>query len=239
MNIDPLPRTSYGAAVSTDSAVAEFFRRVFLWMTVGLAVTGGVAFWVASSARLIEIFLTGPIFWVVLLAPLGIVFAMSALEGKLSALAATGMFLLYSAVNGLTFSMIFLIYTGSSIARVFFITAGMFGALALYGFVTRRDLSGMGQLFFMGVVGIIIASLVNIFLASDALSWAISVVGVVVFAGLTAYDTQRLRAYAIENAVGIGSEGSRKVAIFGALSLYLNFINMFMFMLRLFGSRRD
>jgi FtsH-binding integral membrane protein len=239
MNTDPFARTSYGAGVQTSTAVAEFFRTVFLWMTIGLTLTGVIAYGVASSEQMVAWIFGTPLYWVVLLAPLGIVFAMSAMQDRMSATAATGMFLLYSAVNGLTFSFIFLVYTGGSIARVFFITAGMFGALALYGFVTKRDLTGMGQLFFMGVIGLIIASLVNIFLASDALSWAISVVGVVIFAGLTAYDTQRLRAFALSHGATAGSEVARKVAVFGALSLYLDFINMFLFLLRLFGSRRD
>jgi FtsH-binding integral membrane protein len=239
MDNNPFSRASYGVAVPVEQAVSEFFRRVFLWMAAGLALTGGVAYAVASSPALVlAIYGNRLLFYVVLFAPLGIVLAMSFLQERLNSLTATGLFLLYAFVNGLTFSSIFLLYTSQSIANVFFVSAGAFGALALYGFVTKRDLSAMGRFFFMGLIGIVIASVVNLFLGSPGLSWAISVVGVVVFAGLTAWDTQKLRAFALANANAVGTDGVKKVAIFGALTLYLDFINMFMFLLHLFGDRR-
>jgi uncharacterized protein len=239
MDTNPFSRSSSGVAVPIEQAVSEFFRRVFLWMAAGLLVTGVVAFAVASSPTLVNaIYGNRLIFYIVLFAPLGIVLAMSGLQERLNSLTAAGLFMLYAFVNGLTFSFIFLVYTSQSIASVFFVTAGSFGALSLYGFVTKRDLSAMGRFFFMGVIGIFIASIVNIFVGSSALSWAISVVGVVVFAGLTAYDTQKLRAFALANAHAAGTDGVKKVAVFGALTLYLDFINLFLFLLRLFGDRR-
>jgi FtsH-binding integral membrane protein len=239
MDTNPYSHSSYGVAIPVEQAVGEFFRRVFLWMAAGLALTGVVAFTVASSPGLIRaIYGNRLVFYVVLFAPLGIVLAMSALQERLNSLTAAGMFLLYAFVNGLTFSFIFLVYTSQSIASVFFISAGMFGALAAYGFMTKRDLSAVGRFMFMGLIGLVIASIVNIFLASDALSWMISVIGVLVFAGLTAYDTQKLRAFALANAHANGTDGVKKVAVFGALNLYLDFINLFLFLLRLFGDRR-
>jgi FtsH-binding integral membrane protein len=240
MYSNPLPRSSYGASYASERAVPAFIRSVYAWMAGGLALTGLVAYTVATSPVLTSAILGNRlVFYVLLFVELGIVIGMSAAMNKISAATATFFFLVYSAVNGLTMSAIFLVYSGQSIATVFFITAGMFGALAVYGAVTKRDLTSMGQLFFMGLVGIIIAMVVNWFLQSPALTWAISVVGVVVFCGLTAYDSQRLRAYAVENAMTLGDEGSKKVAIYGALSLYLDFINLFLMLLRLFGGRRD
>jgi uncharacterized protein len=239
MDTNPYSGSSYGVAVPLEQAVSEFFRRVFMWMAAGLIVTGGVAFAVASSPALVNaIYGNRLVYYIVLFAPLGIVLAMSGLQERLNSMTAAGLFMLYSFVNGLTFSFIFLVYTSQSIASVFFVSAGMFGALAVYGFVTRRDLSAMGRFFFMGLIGIVIASVVNLFVGSSALSWAISVVGVVVFAGLTAWDTQKLRSYALANAHASGTDGVKKVAVFGALTLYLDFINIFLFLLRLFGDRR-
>ncbi len=238
MNMNPI-RTSYGAAHAQEKAVPEFIRRVYLWMSIGLALTGVISYAVASSPTLVRaIVLNRPVFWLLIIAELGIVFGMSAMINKISATAATACFLFYSALNGLTLSVIFLAYTASSIAQVFFITAGTFGAFAVYGYVTKRDLTSMGQLFMMGVIGLIIASVVNIFLASDALSWAVSVVGVVIFCGLTAYDMQKLKRFASEGALTVGSEGVRKMAIVGALELYLDFVNLFLMLLRLLGNRR-
>jgi FtsH-binding integral membrane protein len=180
-----------------------------------------------------------PVFYLLIFAELGLVIGISAAINRISAATASMLFIAYSAINGLTLSAIFLVYTATSIGTVFFITAGMFGTLAVWGYVTKRDLTSMGQLFFMGLIGIIIASVVNMFMASDALTWAISVIGVIVFCGLTAYDAQTLRAYALQNADGLGSEASGKVAILGALRLYLDFINLFLMLLRLFGGRRN
>ena len=240
MNVNPLGSSSYGAPYVSERVIPEFIRGVYMWMAVGLALTGLVAYGVASSPALVGTFiLNRPVFYGLIIAELAIVFGMSMAINKISSGLATLFFLVYSALNGLTMSVIFLVYTGESIGGVFFITAGMFGALATYGYVTKRDLTSMGQFFFMGLVGLIIASVVNIFLASDALTWAISVVGVIVFCGLTIYDSNKLKAYALENAGTLGDERSKKVAIFGALSLYLDFVNLFLMLLRLFGGRRD
>lgn len=238
MNTSPLPRTSYGAPVVLENVVADFFRRVYLWMTLGLATTGVIAFLVASSPALVLAIFTSPLRWVVMLAPLGVVLAMTFLQEKLSPPLAMGLFFLYAALNGIAFSSIFLAYTGTSISVVFFVTGGMFASISAFGFVTKRDLSAMGRFFFMGLIGIVIAMVVNFFLQSPALTWAISVVGVIVFAGLTAWDTQKLKNMVSSGVVVSGTEAARKLAIFGALMLYLDFINMFLFLLRIFGNRR-
>lgn len=228
----------YGArAYGQSAAVPELVRRVFLWMSAGLALTGGVAMAVAASPKLVQLFiLNRPIFYLLLFGEIGIVLAMSWRARRMSATAATACFFAYAAVNGITMSVIFLAFTSSSIAQAFFITGGMFGAMAAWGYATRRDLTSMGQLFIMGVFGLIIASVVNWFLASPALDWAISVVGVVVFCGLTAYDMQKIKAMGYE--VGASGEMAQKASIYGALNLYLDFINLFLMLLRLFG-RRD
>lgn len=238
MNTNPLPRTSFGATGVLENVVADFFRRVYLWMTLGLATTGVIAFFVASSPALIQAIFTTPLRWVVFLAPLGIVLAMSFLQEKLSPSLAMGLFFLYAALNGVAFSSIFLVYTGTSISVVFFITGGMFASISAFGFITKRDLSAMGRFFFMGLIGLLIAMVVNMFLQSPALTWAISVIGVIVFAGLTAWDTQKLKNMVSSGMVVSGTEAAQKLAIFGALMLYLDFINMFLFLLRLVGNRR-
>lgn len=238
MNMNPLPRTSFGATGVQENVVADFFRRVYLWMTLGLATTGVIAFLVASSPTLVLAIFGTPLRWVVFFAPLGVVLAMSFLEEKLSPALATSLFFLFAALNGISLASIFLLYTGTSISVVFFIAGGMFASMSAYGFVTKRDLSAMGRFFFMGVIGLIIASVANIFLGSPALTWAISVVGVVIFAGLTAWDTQKLKAMVSSGMVVSGTEAAKKLSIYGALTLYLDFINMFLFMLRIFGNRR-
>ncbi len=238
MNMNPMPRTSFGSTGVLENVVADFFRRVYLWMTLGLATTGVIAFFVSTSPALVLAIFGSPLRWVVFLAPLGVVLLMSFLEEKLSPALATGLFFLYAALNGVSLASIFLLYTGASIAVVFFIAGGMFASMSVFGFVTKRDLSAMGRFFFMGVIGLIIASVVNLFLGSPALTWAISVVGVVIFAGLTAWDTQKLKEMVSSGIVVSGTEAARKLSIYGALTLYLDFINMFLFLLRLFGNRR-
>jgi uncharacterized protein len=237
MNTNPI-RTSFGAGYAQERAIPEFIRRVYLWMSVGLALTGVVAYGVASLAANGAFPISRPLFWVLIFVELGLVMAIAGAINRISAATASGLFLLYSAVNGVTLSVIFLAYTLHSIGQVFFITAGTFAAFAVYGYVTKRDLTQMGQLFFMGLIGIVIASVVNIFLGSDALSWAISVVGVAVFCGLTAYDMQKLRSYALGASRDAGGEMVAKMSIVGALMLYLDFINLFLMLLRLFGDRR-
>src|SRR5687768_14764106 len=189
MSMNPTPRATFGSAPISNEAVAGFFQRVYMWMAAGLAVTGLVAFAVASTPALWPILFTRPTVYLVIFSPLVVVLGMSFLGDRISAAAATGLFLLLSTLYGLTFGALFLIYTGGSIARAFLITGGTFAALSVYGMTTKRNLTGMGQIFFMGVIGLIIAGVVNMFLQSDALRFAISALAVVGFSGLTAYKT--------------------------------------------------
>ncbi len=221
-----------------QEASTIFLAKVFNWMAVGLGLTGIVA-WFTASSGLAEQLIASPVFMILLVAELGLVFFLSARIDKIQAGTATGLFIGYAALNGLTLSMIFLAYTQSSIAATFFITAGMFGAMAVYGLVTKRDLSGFGSFLFMGVIGIIIASVVNIFLQSSSLYWAISLIGVFVFVGLTAYDVQKIKKIGEQGIMEQGEEMVRKGAIMGALALYLDFINLFLMLLRFFGGSRD
>jgi uncharacterized protein len=227
------------AAASTRAGagerVAGFLRAVYGWMFVGLAVTAAVAWYVASSPAILSAIAGNKVlFWAVLLAPLGLVLWLSAKVATLAPATAAALFLVYSGLTGIMFAFILLAYTGQSVANVFFVTAGMFGGLALYGTVTKRDLSGVGQFAMMGLIGVVIASIVGIFWQNDMLQFVLSVCGVVVFTALTAYDANRLRAMAL--ALPEGQTGS--YAVVGALSLYLDFINLFLFLLRLFGRRR-
>jgi FtsH-binding integral membrane protein len=230
-----------GARVGIDEGLRAYMLKVYNYMAIGLAITGLVAFGTVNLAvtdgqltQLGAALYTSPLRWVVMLAPLGLVFFMGARIGNMSVSAAQMTFWVFAALMGLSLSSIFLVFTGESITRVFFITAASFGALSLYGYTTEKDLSGWGSFLFMGLIGIIIASVVNIFLASSALQFAVSVIGVLVFAGLTAYDTQR-----IKEMYYVGDDGTvaGRKAVMGALSLYLNFINMFMMLLHLFGNR--
>ena len=223
---------------STPIAISNtFFRKVYLWMTAGLAVTALASFLMLSSASAQQlIFGNRMVFYGLIFAELGLVIAMSAAINRISAATATLMFLGYSALNGVTFAAIFLLYTNSSIASAFFVTAGTFGAMSVYGYATKRDLTGFGSFLFMGLVGIIIASVVNIFLQSEMIYWITSYIGVFVFVGLTAYDTQKIKQI---GQSGFASEEARhKAAILGALRLYLDFINLFLMLLRIMGNRR-
>ncbi|QUS55610.1 Bax inhibitor-1/YccA family protein [Pseudovibrio brasiliensis] len=232
---------SHANAAAFDAGLRAYMLRVYNYMAIGIAITGVVAFaafqMAVSNGALTEfgvLLFTSPLRWVVMLAPLGFVFFLSARIHKMSASGAQLAFWLFAGAMGLSLSSIFLVYTGNSIARVFFITAASFGALSLFGYTTKKDLSAWGSFLFMGLIGIIIASLVNLFLASSALQFAISVVGVLVFAGLTAYDTQQIKEmYAAVD----DSEVAGKKAIMGALRLYLDFINLFIMLLSLFGNR--
>lgn len=228
--------TSPQLADVRDERVGAFLSRVYGWMFVGLLITSGVAFAVASSPALIEtLILNRLLFWGLLFAQLGLVFYLSARVEKVAPATAAGLFVLYSALVGVTSSVIFLVYTRSSITQTFVVTAGMFGATAVFGTVTKRSLAGMGQFLFMGLIGLILAMIVGFFWHSDALQFVISVVGVLVFTGLTAWDAQRLKQMAV--ALPDGRVGS--YAVVGALSLYLDFINLFFFLLRFTGNRRD
>jgi hypothetical protein len=233
---DPRAATGQVAVDRVDEGLRSYMLSVYNYMGLGLAITGLVAFLVASTPALYGPIFGTPLKWVVMLAPLGFVFFLGAKIRTMSVGAAQLTFWLFAATMGLSLASIFLVFTGESIARVFFITAGTFGAMSLYGYTTKRDLSAWGSFLFMGLIGIIIAMVVNLFIASSALHFAISVIGVLVFTGLTAYDTQRIKEMYYE--VDSSDVVARK-AIMGALSLYLNFINMFVMLLHLFGTARE
>ena len=235
-------RTSQGMAdtpsrvdAQIDAGLRVHMQRVYSYMAGGLALTGIVAYGAAASGFYQAIADT-PLIWIVMLAPLGFVLALSFGIQRMSAGTAMLLFWIYAAVMGLSLGGIFLVFTGTSIARVFFITAATFGAMSLYGYTTRTDLSNFGSFLLMGLIGIVIASIVNIFIGSSALQFAISIIGVIVFVGLTAYDTQRIKEIYLESDT---VEVAGKKAVLGALALYLDFINLFMLLLQLFGQRRQ
>ncbi|MBW1998676.1 MAG: Bax inhibitor-1/YccA family protein [Deltaproteobacteria bacterium] len=224
----------------TEVLVNDFVRSVYNWMALGLCLTGFVAFYVSHNETLMRLIFGQPIiFFVLILAELGLVFALARMVTRMSAGTATSFFVIYSALNGLTLSFIFLAYTRTSIFSTFFICAGTFVGCSIYGWTTKRDLTSIGGFLMMGLIGIIIASLVNMFIRSSAMSMMISYIGVIVFVGLTAYDTQKLKNMALTQPVDVDGAVVRKGAILGALSLYLDFINLFLMLLRIFGSARD
>ncbi len=227
----------YGSAsVQAAEQATAFLRSVYGWMCAGLAVTAVVAFAVAGSPAVLRALVGNQLlFWGLVLGELGLVFYLSARAATLAPRTAAALFVVYSALNGVTLSFVLLLYTGTSVATTFVVTAGMFGAVAVYGSTTKRSLAGAGQFFFMGLVGLVLASLVGLFWHNDALQFLISVVGVIVFTGLTAWDAQRLR----QMALGLPAGAVGSYAVVGALSLYLDFINLFLFLLRFTGSRRD
>ena len=214
-----------------------FFQKVYLWMTVGLAVTAlASAFMLYSQPAQQFVFGNKIVFYGLIFAELGMVIAISAAINRISAATATLMFVAYSALNGVTFAAIFMLYTRSSIASTFLVTAGTFGAMSLYGYVTKRSLTGFGNFLFMGLIGIIIASVVNIFLHSEMIYWITTYIGVFIFVGLTAYDTQKIKQI---GAAGFANgQDQQKAAVLGALRLYLDFINLFLMLLRIMGNRR-
>lgn len=220
--------------------VNSFVRSVYNWMAVGLALTGGVAFFTAHSPALLKLIFTNQIvFFGLIIAELGMVFYLSARVQKLEASTATGLFVTYAALNGLTLSFIFLAFTGTSIASTFFICAATFVACSIYGMTTQRDLTSLGSFMFMGLIGIIIASVVNLFVRSTAVFTIVNYIGVLVFIGLTAYDTQKLKTMAVTQPEGLEAGVIRKGAIMGALSLYLDFINLFLMLLYILGGSRE
>ena len=224
----------------TEVLVNDFVRSIYNWMAVGLGLTGLVAYYVSSSETMTRlIFGNSFVFFILILAELGLVFSIVGMVNRMSAGTATSLFVLYSALNGVTLSFIFLVYTSTSIVSTFFICAGTFIACSIYGWVTKRDLTSFGGFLTMGLIGIIIASLVNMFIRSSAMSMIISYIGVLVFVGLTAYDTQKLKNMALTQPAGLDGAVVRKGAIMGALSLYLDFINLFLMLLRIFGQGRD
>ena len=235
--MDPRDRTmAFPTATAAGERVTAFLRMVYGWMCAGLAITAVVAYAITSSPALTGALVANQfLFLVLFVAQLGLVFFLSARVDRLAPGTATLLFILYAALTGVTFAVILLAYTGASIATTFMVTAGMFGALALYGTTTSRSLAGVGQFLFMGLIGVVLASLVGMFWRNAALEFLISVVGVIVFTGLTAWDAQRLKQMALQ----IPESQIGSYAILGALSLYLNFINLFLFLLRFMGGRRD
>lgn len=237
MEVNDLDRLIREQEGSLSLAFPALMRKVYVWMTLALVLTGITAYGVASSPSLMmTIFQTPAIMWGLIIAELAIVIAISAAINRLSLTTATLLFVFYSVLNGATFSLIFAVYTMSSIANVFFITAGTFGVMAAYGYFTKRDLSSWGKLLLMALIGLIIATLVNVFLVkSSGFDLILSYAGVLIFVGLTAYDTQKIKQMlAMQTDMG---EGAQKVALLGALSLYLDFINLFLYLLRIFGRR--
>jgi len=228
----PAQRTEVQIRVNT------FIRSVYNWMAIGLALTGFTALYVSNSETMLKlIFGNQLIFFGLIIGELVLVFSLASRVNKMQASTAISLFVLYAALNGVTLSAIFLIYTRSSITSTFFICAATFVASSIYGMVTKRDLTSMGQFMFMGLIGIVIASVVNLFVRSSGMSLIVSYIGVIVFVGLTAYDTQKLRTMALSQPDGLDGATVRKGAILGALTLYLDFINLFLMLLRILGSR--
>jgi len=226
--------------VRARELVNAFVIKVYNWMAAGLAITGAIALYVASNESLLRYLATHQIlFFGLIIAEFVLVIALAGFVNKMSGLTASAVFILYSALNGITLSLIFLIYARAAIATTFFVCAGTFTACSVYGMTTKRDLTSWGGFLFMGLIGVIIASVVNMFVRSSGLSLAISYIGVFVFIGLTAYDTQKIKSLALSKPEGIDSETERRGAIVGALTLYLDFINLFLLMLRIFGGGRE
>ncbi len=227
-------------SINIDSSAVSrsFVSNVFSYMTLALVISGVAAYWFAASGNILALMQGSSILlWTIMLAPIGMVLVMSFAFNRLSFGALMGLFLAYSLVNGLSLSVIFLIYSMAAISKVFFITAGLFATMSIVGYTTKTDLTKLGSILMMAVIGIVIASLVNYFLESAAFDYLISCVGVLVFTGLVAYDTQKIKR--IGAGVEYGTATAGKLALMGALSLYLDFINLFLFLLRVFGGRRD
>ena len=235
--MDRYPRND-SIVQQASTSLQTYMAQVYGWMTCGLLLTAFVSWFAARTPAVMELVFANRItFFGLIIAQLALVFVLSGMVQRMSGAVATALFMLYSALTGLTMASIFLVYTYSSIASTFFVTAGMFGAMSFYGYTTKRDLSRFGSLLFMALIGILLASLVNFWLKSPALMWAITYIGVVVFVGLTAYDTQRLKAIG-ENINVNDKDNLRRASIMGALTLYLDFINLFLMLLRIFGNRR-
>lgn len=223
---------------AAKAAQSALFRSVYLWMTLALAITGFTAMYIAKSYTFLEMIAQNSMmFWGLLIAEIGLVMYLSARIQRISFTTATLLFIAYSIVNGLTLSILFMVYTMSSIATTFFITAGTFGAMALFGYITKKDLTRIGSLCGMAVIGLIIAMIVNMFLHNSMMDMVISGIGVLVFVGLTAYDSQKIKQMLTGNDIKI-NETTQKIALMGALTLYLDFINLFIYLLRLFGDRK-
>lgn len=224
-----------GSLEGIDQGLRAYLSQVYMFMAFGLLLTGGAAYTTANVPEMMQLIFGTPLKWVVIFAPLGLVFFLSFRINTLRYSTAQALFWAYSALVGVSLASIFLLYTGTSIARVFFITSSLFGTMSIYGYTTRKDLSGVGSFMFMGLVGVIIASLINIFLQSSAMQFMISIISVIVFTGLTAYDTQAIK---LMYYAGDGEEVTGKKALMGALRLYLDFLNLFLSLLHLLGDRR-
>ena len=229
--------TSTGADISLDAGLRAHMTKVYGLMAVAMLITGLVAYAVGTSQTMLTAIFSTPLKWVVMFAPLGVVFLFGAKINSMKYETAQLVFWVFAGLVGLSISYIFAIYTGVSIASTFFTTAIAFASLSLYGYTTKRDLSGMGSFLFMGLIGLLVASVINIFVASSAMQFAISIIGVLIFAGLTAYDTQNIKSTYLQLRTAYGEEAAAKAGIMGALSLYLNFLNMFMFLLSFMGNR--
>ena len=237
MNEQELTRFMREKDGALSLAFPALMRKVYVWMSLALIITGITAYGVASSPGLITAFYTNQmLMWGVVIAVFALVFALSAAINRLSLSVATLLFVVYSVLNGVMFSSIFLVYTMSSVANVFFITAGTFAAMAAYGYFTKSDLTTLGKYLFMALIGLVIATVVNIFVGSSMLSLVISYAGVLIFVGLTAYDSQKIKQMLAQQVDA--DETAQKIALFGALTLYLDFINLFLYLLRLLGNRR-
>ncbi|MEZ5912708.1 MAG: Bax inhibitor-1/YccA family protein [Paracoccaceae bacterium] len=235
---DTIRSTSAGTrAAQIDEGLRAHMNKVYGLMSIGMVLTGAVAWAVGTNDAMLAAIFGSPLKWVVMFAPLIVVFAFGAMINRMSSAAAQLVFYGFAALMGLSISYIFAVYTGVSIAQTFLVTAIAFAGLSLYGYTTKKDLSGMGTFLLMGLIGLIVASIVNIFLASGAVAFAISVIGVLIFAGLTAYDTQNIKNAYIAHAQHGDQEWLAKSAIMGALNLYLDFLNMFMFLLQFLGNR--
>lgn len=231
-----LKNLSVDEQLSMSSAFPVLMRKVYVWMTLALVITGFTAYGVATSPGVLQLIFGNKIlFWGMIIAELALVIGVSAAINRLSLTTATLMFILYSVINGALFSSIFLIYTASSIATVFFITAGTFGVMALIGYTTKTDLTSIGKYLFMALIGLIIATLVNMFIKSEGFTYILSYIGVLIFVGLTAYDSQKIKQMLLQ--APDADEGAQKLALLGALTLYLDFINLFIYLLRIFGRR--
>ncbi|HDL8637763.1 TPA: Bax inhibitor-1/YccA family protein [Yersinia enterocolitica] len=236
--MDRYPRSNGSIVERANSGIQAYMAQVYGWMTCGLFLTAVVAWYAANTPAVMNFIFSSQItFFGLIIVQLGLVFVISGMVNRLSGSMATSLFMLYSALTGLTLSSILIMYTGASIASTFIICAGMFGAMSVYGYTTKRDLSGMGSMLFMGLIGIVLASIVNIWLKSPALMWAVTYIGVLVFVGLTAYDTQKLKNMGAQLDSN-DRDNFRKYSIVGALTLYLDFINLFLMLLRIFGNRR-
>ena len=236
MTQEELTRMIYEQEGKVSLAFPALMRKVYVWMTLALVITGITAYIVShNESILMTLYSTPALMWGMVIGELVLVFVISGMIQRLSLTVATLLFVLYSAVNGVTLAPILMIYTGASVAKVFFITAGTFAAMAFFGYTTKKDLSSMGKLLFMALIGLIIATIVNLFMKSSGLEMILSYAGVIIFVGLTAWDTQK-----IKNMLATcpePTEEAQKIALLGSLSLYLDFINLFIYLLRIFGSR--